>query len=508
MTLLTVSHLAKAYGGVPALVSASFSLAAGEVLALMGENGAGKSTLIKCLAGATRPDSGDIRIDGEFVKLAHPDDARYFGLRVIHQELNIVPQLSVAENLFLGRDYPRRFGGLINWTELNARARETLLLLNLDAVDPRRNMASLSTGDRMLVKIASAFSDRSSLEPRIFIMDEPTAALTGAECERLFQIISALKRKGCGILYVSHRMDEVMRLADRISILRDGETRATCLAAETSKEEVIALMTGRAANERPSSQTAASRGKAVVASTDLPESIVGDLAFALHEGEVLGIAGLAGSGREHLLRLLLDGKRMRRMRGTQLVKWCDPASAWSRGIAYVPGERRTEGIILSHSVLDNVTLPHLSRLSRMRLFLNRRTQRQTVDNVTRRVGLKAAGLSQRVWRLSGGNQQKVILARAILGNPRLLLLDEPTRGVDVGAKFDIHALLREVVTAGAAVILSSSDLSELIAMADRIAVLRAGRIVAIVATAGLTQAQLLALCYGGELTKEQHARGN
>jgi ABC-type sugar transport system ATPase subunit len=506
VTLLTVSHLAKSYAGVPALKSASLDLEAGEVLALMGENGAGKSTLIKCLAGATRPDSGEIILDGKPVKITGPDHAQALGFRFIHQELNIVPQLSVAENIFLGRNYPRRMGAFVNWSRLNARAREALAVLGLDRIDPCGTMARLATGDRMLVSIAAAFLEHDGVSPRIFVMDEPTAALAGEESVRLFQLIDKLKERGCGILYVSHRMDEVMRIATRITVLRDGETRATVKAFSITKAEIIELMTGRTVDKAHPPQVSPPRTRVRFDVEYLSNAQLNSITIQVREGEILGLADLAGSRQGHVLKSLMGSPRQVRVTlDGKPVRLTDPASSWAQGIAYVPRERRAEGLILSHSVSDNVTLPHLGMLGRMGLFRNRRAERDAVGHLASLVRLKSTGLSQRAWRLSGGNQQKVVLARAILGNPRLLLLDEPTRGVDVGAKFDIYTLLREIAASGTAIILSSSDLDELLGMTDRIAVLRFGTIMAIVPSAGLTPARLLGLCYGNTSMKDDHA---
>ena len=506
MTLLSISNLAKSYGGAPALKSASFNLGGGRVLALLGENGAGKSTIIRCLAGATNPDSGEIAFAGQPVNIRDPAHAQALGFRFIHQELSIVPHLSVAENIFLGRDYPRRLGAFVDWQMLNAQASQALAMLDLRNIDSRRSMASLNIGDRISVKIAAAFLEQDGAAPRIFVMDEPTAALTGEESERLFRLIEALKRKGCGILYVTHRMDEVMRISDEITVLRDGETRATLAASSTTKSEIIELMTGRTVSAAHPPALAAPRGSVAFNITALSDSIVKAITLDVQEGEILGLAGLAGSGQGHLLRMLVEGAPQPRMTiGGKPIRIREPADSWTQGIAYVPRERRSEGLILSHSIADNVTMPHLGALCRLRLFLDRKSESRAVDVIARRVRLKATGLSQRVWRLSGGNQQKVVLARAILGNPRLLLLDEPTRGVDVGSKFDIHNLLRETAATGTAIILSSSDLPELLGMTDRIAVLRSGRIMAIVPSAGLTQSQLLGLCYGEAPMKGENA---
>jgi len=499
MSLLSIGHLRKAYGGATALKDASLELSAGETLALMGENGAGKSTLIKILAGAVQPDGGEIHIEGAAASLRSPEEAHRRGLRFIHQELNVVASLSVAENIFLGRVYPRRLG-LVDWRALNARASAALAALDVKHVDPRTIVAKLTVGDRMLVRIAAAFLDDDSARARIFVMDEPTAALTGEESERLFKIIGALRARGCGILFVSHRLDEVLHIADRISVLRDGETCATLDAKDATKARLIELMTGR-------KDVAAERGQARLLDAPVALKVDGlageglrDIAFELHKGEILGFTGLAGAGSERLIRALvasagggnviLEGEPAA-LRG--------PADAWARGIALTPRERRAEGLILKHDIAGNVSLPHLNRLSRMRWFLDFRKERARAVDLGRRVRLKASGPRQKVRTLSGGNQQKVLLARAMAGAPRVLLLDEPTRGVDVAAKFDIYAFLQEAAAAGASVAVVSSDQEELLRLCSRVAVLREGRIAATVPTEGLTPERLLALCYGARL---------
>jgi ABC-type sugar transport system ATPase subunit len=496
MSLLSIGHLRKAYGGATALKDASLELLAGETLALMGENGAGKSTLIKILAGAVQPDGGDIRIEGAAASIRSPEEAHRRGLRFIHQELNVVAGLSVAENIFLGRVYPRRLG-FVDWGALNARASAALATLGVDHLSPKTIVAKLPVGDRMLVRIAAAFLEDDSARARIFVMDEPTAALTKEESERLFKIIGALRARGCGILFVSHRLDEVLAIADRISVLRDGETCATLNAKDATKARLIELMTGRK-DVTGDRGPPAPRGAPIVLDVD---GLSGDgltgVSFKLHKGEILGFTGLAGAGPERLIRALvasagagtvtLDGEPAG-LRG--------PADAWARGIALTPRERRAEGLLLKHDIASNVSLPHLSRLSRMRWFLDRRKERARAADLGRRVRLKASGPRQKVRTLSGGNQQKVLLARAVARAPRVLLLDEPTRGVDVGAKFDIYAFLREIAEGGASVVVVSSDHEELLRLCSRVAVLREGRIAATVPAEGLTPERLLALCYG------------
>ncbi|HTZ67097.1 MAG TPA: sugar ABC transporter ATP-binding protein [Roseiarcus sp.] len=496
MSLLSIAHLRKAYGGVLALKDASLELRAGETLALMGENGAGKSTLIKILAGAVAPDNGEIRVEGAAASLRNPEEAHQRGLRFIHQELNVVASLSVAENIFLGRVYPRRLG-LVDWRALNARAGVALAALGVEHVAPETIVSKLPVGDRMLVKIAAAFLEDDAARARIFVMDEPTAALTKEESERLFQMIAALRGRGCGILFVSHRLDEVLSVADRITVLRDGETCATLAAKDATKAGLIELMTGRKDISGERGPTAPRDAPIVLAVNGLAGEGLRDVSFALRKGEILGFTGLAGAGPERLIRALVTSNAAEAvtLEGAP-VALRGPADAWARGIALTPRERRAEGLLLKRDVTRNVSLPHLERLSRLRWLVDRRKERARAVELGRRVRLKASGPYQKVSTLSGGNQQKVLLARAVAGAPRVLLLDEPTRGVDVAAKFDIYAFLQEITAAGASVVVVSSDHEELLRLCSRVAVLRDGKITATVPIEGLTPQRLLALCYG------------
>jgi ribose transport system ATP-binding protein len=495
MSLLSVSHLRKSFGGAVALRDASLELHAGETLALMGENGAGKSTLIKILAGAVASDGGSIRLMGEPAALRDPGEAHRRGFRFIHQELNVAPGLSVAENIFLGRSYPHRFG-LVDWRALNERARSALRALEVDHIEARTSMARLSVGDRMLVKIAAAFLEDATAPARIFVMDEPTAALTGEESQRLFRIIDSLRRRGCGILYVSHRLDEVLSISDRISVLRDGKTQATLAAKEATKTTLIELMTGHSAAETVGPITA-SKSEPVVLSAQLSGDGLQDVSFELRKGEILGFAGLADACTETLTGALFSSARAGRVTlDGALVELRGPADAWKRGLAIVPRERRAQGLLLAHDIASNVALPHLEWLSCLRLFVDRRAERARAAEMGRRVRLRSTGVLQKVRKLSGGNQQKVMFARAVAGTPRVLLLDEPTRGVDVVAKLDIYALLRDLAAQGAGIIVVSSDHEEILRLCSRVVVMRRGRVVANVSTEGLSPQRILALCYG------------
>lgn len=496
---LSIAGLCKSYAGVPALRGARLELFSGEVHALMGENGAGKSTLIKILAGAVPADAGEITVDGQVTALQTPSQSHHAGFRFIHQELSVIPHLSVAENLFLGRPYPRRFGLLAHWPELNRRARAALSALSIDHIDPSLKMARLATGDQMLVKIAAAFLDDDGAPARIYVMDEPTAALTDSESERLFAIIARLKARGCAVLYVSHRMDEVMRIADRVTVMRDGETVSTAAIADVTKADIIEWMTGRTLAEAFPQRLASPLPETLLDIHGLSGAGIDTVDLSVRRGEILGIAGLSGAGQNELLKLLIGAEPITggeiRLDGRKLGRG-DPARRWQEGFAYVPRERRREGLVAGASIGQNTILPHLKALARAGIFRKRKLEQSRAAELGKRVRLKAAGIDQPVRQLSGGNQQKVVFARAMLASPKMLLLDEPSRGVDVGAKFDIHTLLRELSAAGAGILLASTDLPELIGMTDRIAIMRAGRIAEIVETAGLDQAQLLALIFG------------
>lgn len=495
MPELRLSGLVKSFGLARALDGAALSLRCGEVHALMGENGAGKSTLIRILAGLDSADRGEVTLDGAPLRLGTPALAKAAGFRFLHQELHVVPALSVAENMHLTRPYPQRMG-LVRWSALRRAAAMALDRLGASHIDARARMGSLGPGDQMLVRIAATLLE-DGVAPWAYVMDEPTAALTGTESARLFRAIETLKSAGAAVLYVSHRMDEVMRLADRITVLRDGAYVATRTRAETTRDEIIRDMTGRSLSDLFPARTSAA-GPAVLAARDLRASGLGPIDLTLHEGEILGIAGLSGSGRGTLLRALMGAVPRigaLNLRGNPLA--ATPAAVWAQGMAYVPPERRTEGVMPRRALAETVALPHLSRLSRWGFF-RRRAAARLVRDLARDVRLKATGPDQPVSELSGGNQQKVLFARALAGDPAVLLLHEPTRGVDVGAKFDIYTLIRARAAKGTAVIVVSSDLPELIGLADRIAILNAGRITRTLPTDGLTEAALLSACYQKE----------
>jgi ABC-type sugar transport system ATPase subunit len=500
VSLLSVVGLAKAYGGVPALRDASLTLEAGEAHALIGENGAGKSTLIRILAGVTQPDAGAIAIDGRPVVIPTAREAHRFGLRFLHQELNVLPRLSVAENLFLGRGYPRRFGAFVDWRRLKARAAEALAAFGVTDIAPDAIVGRLRVGDRLVVKIASTFLEDATAPGRIFVTDEPTAALNERESERLFRVIGELKRRGAAVIYVSHRIEEILSVCDRVTVLRDGVSQAPVATAGLDRASLIERMTGRSeALARAPSPPA--RSRVALELHRLSGDGLSDISLALREGEILGLAGLGGAGGDRLLRAIMGASTSGAIAlAGKPVRFRGPADAWASGLAYVPRERRAEGLLLKHDIAANVSLPHLKTMSRLGIWLDRAAERRAATDFGKRVRLRATGSRQRASRLSGGNQQKVLFARAVAGAPRVLLLDEPTRGVDIGAKYEIHALLREMAAEGAAILVSSSDYEELVALCSRIAILIDGRLSEIVSTQGLTSRRLLEICYGGPAT--------
>ncbi len=496
MRHLVLEGVAKAYGATLALRSASVSLQGGEIHALMGENGAGKSTLIRVLAGLERADAGQLTLDGVALRLTGPQDAAAAGLRFLHQEVQVVPGLSVAENMHLAHPLPQRWG-LVDWRRLYRAAGVALGQLGIGHIDPRAGMAGLGPGDRMLVRIAATVIAGEGPEPWLYVLDEPTAALTQPEAERLFAVIGRLVARGAGVLYVSHRMDEVMRLADRVTVLRDGALVSTVDRAAMDRDRIIFDMTGRELGTLFPARSGVT-GAVVLEVEAMCAPPLAAVTLAVRAGEVLGLAGLSGSGRNALLKALIGAvPRRGRVLVDGVAVAATPEAAWAAGMAYVPRDRRAEGVMLREGLGRTVVLPHLRALSRAG-FLDHAAQRRVVADRAAKVRLKARGASQPVAELSGGNQQKVLFSRALAGWPRVLLLDEPTRGVDVAAKADIYALIRGLADQGVAVIVASSDLPELIGLCDRIALLQAGRIAREMAAEALTEAALLAAIYEGE----------
>jgi ribose transport system ATP-binding protein len=465
----------KSFNGVPVLHGVDFDLRRGEVHALLGENGAGKSTLMKILQGVYAPDSGQVRVDGRDVRLGSTHDARAAGIGMVFQEFSLVPTLSVAKNVFLARE-PRHRWGLLRDGESVRRTRSLFAQMGVD-LDPRATVGSLSTAYWQLTEIAKALAQNA----RVLIMDEPTASLARHEAEALFALVARLKAAGISIIYISHRMEEVYRVADRVTVLRDGGRVVTAPLADVSPAQLIEHIIGRrmenafAWRERPVDRS----GTPILELRHLSAGPrVRDVSLRLHRGEILGLAGLMGSGRTELARTLFGIDRPRTgqvLVDGRPVNLTSPRAAIAAGIALIPEDRREQGLVLDHSVRDNLLLPLLPGLSRGPL-LNERRGRDTARSLIGRLSIRVANAGRPVRLLSGGNQQKVVIAKWLATNPDVLIMDEPTVGVDVGTKSEIIATIRDLADQGRAIVVISSELPELLAVSDRIVVLRAGAV--------------------------------
>ena len=508
MTLhLQVRHASKAYAGIPALSDAAIDLHGGELLGLVGENGAGKSTLVKLLAGLERADSLQLRMNGQPIHISSAADARRLGLRFIHQELHIVPALSVAENLFLNHPLPGMGGLFVNRAKLYRQARAALDRLGIAHIDLRARASQLSPGDAMLTQIASAFIGADAdTKPLIYILDEPTAALNQAEVELLFAVLARLRARGCALLVVTHRLQELFRIAQRVTVMRDGRVVNAHDIESTDAAQLIREMTGDSGGHIPVASVTFAPTHAnetpLLMARDLSSDHLASASFSLRAGEIVGVAGLAGAGRSQLLQAIMgiDARRGGRLEldGTPLGD-STTAQRWQMGMAYLPEERRSQGLLAGWEVSRNMTLPHLDRFRRWHGFVNESAESARSQELSQAVQLRATGISQRTRQLSGGNQQKVMFARAMLGRPRVALLDEPTRGVDVGAKRDIYRLIRELAAGGAGILLASSELEELLALCGRVLIMRERRLVDDAATQGMNERDLLSRMFAAEI---------
>jgi rhamnose transport system ATP-binding protein len=473
--LLQVRGIEKTFPGVRALSGVSFDVRAGEVHALLGENGAGKSTLIKIISGVYQPDVGSILVDGREVQFASPDDARRAGVATIYQELLLFPELSVAENIFLGHA-PLAGAGRIDWRAMRVQAELLLSSLEIDDLSADEIVGALSVGNRQRVEILRALSH----DARILIMDEPTAALTESDVSRLFDVVRRLKRRGVGVVYISHRLDEIFTIADRVTVLRDGAFVDARQVADTNAGELVQMMVGRRIdNLFP--KVVAPVGRAVLEAKHIVRRpMTKSVSLAVRAGEIVGLAGLVGSGRSELAQTLFgitpaESGEIKLMGESVTIN--SPEDARSRGIAYVPEDRGVQGLVRPMSVLHNFSLAALGSLSRGG-FIDRGAERRMAEQGVRRFSVKTSTVEEIAGRLSGGNQQKIVLGKWLANSPKLLILDEPTRGIDVGAKAEIHRLMCELAGAGVAILMISSELPEVLGMSDRVLVMREGRLVA------------------------------
>jgi len=488
--------ISKSFGPVKALKKASLNLKRGEVLALMGENGAGKSTLMNVLSGSLHPDEGEILLDGVQREIKNPIQARSLGIVKIHQELQIVPELDIAENIFLGR-WQTAGIGFVQKKKMHDMAKECLKMLEWE-MDTRTKLKDLRIGEQQLVEIAKAIS----CDVKIIVMDEPTSALSEPEAKKLFHVIEKLKNKGCGIIYITHRMEEVFKISDRLSVMRDGEYIGTKEAKETDNEEIIAMMVGRSVEEQYPKRDV-KIGDVILEVKNLnftppKESFkrsLKDISFKVRAGEVLGIAGLAGAGRSEVFESIV-GKHATCTTGEILIdgkalQIRSPKDAIDAGISFATEDRKGTGLVLGRSIGDNISLPIYDHYSSFGFMRDGEQKKDWIEYMNR-LHVKAKSPNVPVSSLSGGNQQKVILARWLLTKPKVLLLDEPTRGIDVGAKEEIYLLINELAASGLAVVVISSELPEVIGICDRIITICEGRLTGEISRKEATQEILLA----------------
>ena len=494
----------KRFAGIPALADASLHVRPAEAHALMGQNGAGKSTLIKTLTGYIRKDAGEARFLGQPFEVTSPNEAQRRGISTIYQEINLVSLRSVAENICLGRKFVR--GGMLDWRAMYAEASELLGRFNID-IDVRRPLGEFSTATQQMTAIARAIG----FSARLVIMDEPTSSLDEREVARLFRVIRQLKAEGVSVIFVSHKLDEVYEICDRVTIMRDGRTVKTGDLKEIGKLELVSSMLGRDvsnANGHTTAFTARDKtkiGTPLFVARELSAGrSVRKVSFDLRRGEIVGFAGLLGAGRTETARLMFGIDATDSGEMTLAGAAYQPGSAAdaiAAGVGFCTEDRKTEGIIPEMSVADNITIAVLSRLSRHGVLDDRR-QRDIVDRLIQQLGIKCSGSTQRVKELSGGNQQKVLLARWLASNPELLILDEPTRGIDVEAKAEIQSLIKELVDKGLCVLMISSELEELVEGADRVFVLRDGVSVAELTGAAISRERILGAMAHGDQTED------
>ena len=490
--LLEMSDIDKSFPGVHALRQVGLQIRPGEVLALLGENGAGKTTLIKVLGGAYRLDAGTIRIDGRSVAITRPTDAQRAGVAIIYQEFNLVPHLSARENIFLGREDTR--GGFVRRRDEHRRARDLFARIGV-VIDPETPCAHLTVAQQQVVEIAKALA----ADARIIVMDEPSAALTIQEVERLFEIIGDLKRHGMAVIYISHRLEEVFRVADRVMVMRDGSHVATRPVGELTRQDMIEMMVGRKIeNEFPKQRAQLGAERLRVQGLNRGNR-VRDVSFSVRSGEVVALTGLVGAGRTETARLIFGADRMESGTVTldgRRLRLRSPRDAMASGIGLLTEDRRNQGLVLAHSARENFGLPNLGGLSALG-FVRGRRERDAFAGFIRSLKIKIPHQDELAGNLSGGNQQKVVLAKWLQQDCKVIIFDEPTRGIDVGAKYEIYLLMNDLAAAGKAILMVSSELPEVLGMSDRILVMHDGRITGeITDPAGATQEQILELAMG------------
>jgi rhamnose transport system ATP-binding protein len=489
--VLEVHGAVKRFGGAVALNGASLRLRGGEIHALLGENGAGKSTLLKALAGVHRLDEGEITLHGAVFEQGSTRRSREQGVAVIYQEPNLFPDLTLAENVFVGRQ-PRR-AGRVDWATMKSRSAELFDLLGVH-LDPDRRAVGLSIADQQIVEIAKALS----IDAQVIVMDEPTAALSAVEADQLMDVARRLRDRGAAVVFVSHRLDEVFALCDRYTVMRDGATVGEATVAGSTPGHVVQMMVGRELTEFFPKAEAVIGGGVLEVEHLTSRGVFEDISFTVHAGEIVGLAGLVGSGRSEVVRAVFGIDRYddgRVLLHGQPVSQGNPREALRRGVVLVPEDRRQQGLFMPASIDRNIAVTVLDKIRRLGL-IRRRDERKVADEWSKRLQLKHQGLGEPVDRLSGGNQQKVVLAKWLATNPKLLVIDEPTRGIDVGTKAEVHRLLGELAAKGLAILMISSELPEVLGMADRVFVMREGRLMRELSRAEATQESIMLAATG------------
>jgi len=482
--ILSMKGITKSFSGVAALKNAALDLKAGEVVALMGENGAGKSTLMKILTGIYSKDSGEIQYMGQEVCFKGPAESEEAGISIVHQELNMMNDLTVAQNLFIGREEMNGF--LIDDKKMNEKARELFKVLKID-INPAEKIGNLTVGKQQMVEIAKAISSKA----KVIIFDEPTAALTDSEIEELFKVIRDLKKQGTGMVYISHRMDEINVISDRVIVMRDGEYVGTLITKECSKDDIIKLMVGRAIFGEPKTASNVAKDASVVLKCENLNrgKAVKDVSFELRKGEILGFSGLMGAGRTEVARLIFGADKKDSgkifINGKE-VTINTPQDAVAQGIGYLSEDRKRYGLIVDKSVEENTVISSLNDFVKG-FFIDKAKSKEVSKKYVESLKTKTPSVSQLVKKLSGGNQQKVVIAKWLVRNSDILIFDEPTRGIDVGAKSEIYALMEKLAKEGKSIIMISSELPEVLRMSDRVIVMCEGRITGILDIAEANQ---------------------
>lgn len=486
--ILTMENINKSFSGVQALKNANLELRSGEVVALMGENGAGKSTLMKVLTGIYSKDSGIIRYFGKEVEFKSPSESQGAGIAIVHQELNMMTDLTVAQNLFIGKEFKK--GIFIDDKKMEKEAKKLFKVLNID-IDPSEVIGKLTVGKQQMVEIAKVIS----IDAKIIVFDEPTAALTDGEIEDLFKVIKDLRSKGIGIIYISHRMDEIKRITDRVTIMRDGEYIDTVNTDTTTKDEIINMMVGRVILENPKEKSNIASDTEVILKVEnlCAGNKVNNVSFELHKGEILGFSGLMGAGRTEVARAIFGADKYQSgkifIKGKE-VSIKSPIDAVKCGIGYLSEDRKRYGLVVDKSIEENIILASYDNFVEG-LFINDKLTNQRSQDYVDILKVKTPTNKQLIKKLSGGNQQKVVIAKWLVKDSEILIFDEPTRGIDVGAKSEIYSLMNELVRNGKSIIMISSELTEILRMSDRVIVMCEGRKTAEIPIEEATQEKIM-----------------